>query len=152
MNSHWIKKSFEHFIHYPNTHLNTITRVLLTKKSRCCLIISIISFFNLNLILGLSRVPDHRPEPTNPTGINPSWPDWHLWRVSDESKSSKPDPGRSSGGFRPQKPDLPDPPNKTSKRRPKSDDVWASFTQISSNPHSDKLKFGESSPDLLKLR
>ena len=47
------------------------------------------------------------------------------------------------------------------KRRPKSGDIWASqlrsghgwpsFTQIRSNPHSDKLKSDESSPDQLKL-
>ena len=46
--------------------------------------------------------------------------------VSDEPKSSEPDLGGSSGGFRPQKPNLPDLPDKTSKRRPKSNNIWAS--------------------------
>ena len=110
--------------------------------------------------MGVSRVPKDPTELINPTGTNSSQPDWHL-RVGDRYQSSEPDLGGSSGGFCPQKPDLPDSPDKTSKRRPKSDDIWASqlrsghgwpsFTQIRSNPHSDKLKSGESSPDRLKL-
>ena len=109
----------------------------------------------------VSRIPEDSTKLISSIGTDPSWPDWHLQWVGDGSQSSEPDLDGSSGGFRPKKPDLPNPPNKTSKRRRKSGDVWASqllfghvwpsVTEIRSNPHSNMLKSDESSRDLLKL-
>ena len=74
----------------------------------------------------VSRIPEDSTKLISSIGTDPSWSDWHLQRVGDGSQSSVPDLDGSSGGFRPKKPDLPNPPNKTSKRRRKSGDVWAS--------------------------